>query len=290
MVAVKELKYIVVGGRDLDAWTRFATEGLGLGVSARDENTLHLRCDRMVSRLQVVKSDYEDLHALGWGVGSQAELDQFAIQLKEANIPYEDISGEKAFARRVLRLLRFQDPDNNTHEVTWGNETNDATKFRSSVVVDGFATEEHGLGHAVLSIANMDVSRKFFCDVLGHKVTSHLFVHGFEAIFLRCNARHHSVAISVSNRVKKLQHLQVEYNSFDDIGRALDRVEDLDIPVVATLGKHVSDFVTSFYVSSPSGITVEIGYGARLMAEDAPTEFENFTGSIWGHRKGMENA
>jgi|GEM_PF-3820278 hypothetical protein len=29
---------------------------------------------------------------------------------------------------------------------------------------------------------------------------------------------------------------------------------------------------------------------ARLLSNDEPTEFETFTGSVWGHLQGMENA
>lgn len=290
MICVKQLQYVVIGAKDLKAWERFAVNFMGMTVSSSDENALHLRCDRVVSRVQVVRSEQEDVHAIGWSVGSEADLDAFAAQLRAAKIPYETIAGAEAFARRVLKLLRLRDPDGIVHELAWGVEVNDVLAFKSSVVVDGFASEQYGLGHVVLSIANLDQSLRFFRDVLGQTISAHLYIHGFQAIFLRCNRRHHSVAISMSNRPTKLQHLQIEYNRFDDLGRAMDRAEDLRIPVVASLGKHVSDWVTSFYVKAPSNLTVEIGYGARLLPDEAPTEFENFSGSIWGHRKGMENA
>ncbi len=290
MIRVKQLQYIVIGAKDLKGWERFAVNFMGMTVSSHDGSALHLRCDRLVSRVQVVRSEHEDVHAIGWSVGSEADLNAFAAQLRESKTPYETITGEDAFARKAIKLLRLRDPDGIVHEVAWGVEVNDVLAFKSSAVVDGFASEQYGLGHVVLSIANLEQSRRFFCDVLGHTVTSHLYIHGFQAIFLRCNPRHHSVAISVSGRPGKLQHLQIEYNRFDDLGRAMDRAEDLGIPIVATLGKHVSDWVTSFYVKAPSGVTIEMGFGARILPDDAPTEFENFSGSIWGHRKGMENA
>jgi 3,4-dihydroxy-9,10-secoandrosta-1,3,5(10)-triene-9,17-dione 4,5-dioxygenase len=290
MSAVQELRYIVLGARDLDAWERFATQGLGLGTSGREDDVLYLRCDRWVARVIIVRSDQEDVLALGWGVAEEADLDRFAAKLDSHKIAWRDVRGPEARARRALRLIRLQDGNGITHEIAWGCEANDRTPFRSPIAVDGFRTDELGLGHIVLSIDDLEASARFFRDILGHKVSSHLFVHGFEAIFLRCNPRHHTVALSVSHRPKRLQHLQIEYNSFDDLGRALDRAEELPMPVVATLGKHVSDWVTSFYVRAPSEVTIEIAYGARIMADDAPTEFENFTGSIWGHRQGMENA
>lgn len=76
----------------------------------------------------------------------------------------------------------------------------------------------------------------------------------------------------------------------DDLGRAMDRSEGLPLEKIATVGKQASDWVTSFYVRAPSDITVELGYRARMLSNDEPTEFETFTGSIWGHLQGMEKA
>ena len=290
MVRVRQLQYIVLGAKDLDAWEHFATKGVGLVTRERTSDRLYLRSDRSFARVIVATSEDEDVHALGWGVTSEAEFEAFKPQLKKAGFAFEEITGEVAKAHKALKILRFKDPDNIVHEIAWGVAVDDRTPFISPIAVKGFRSGDLGLGHSVLSIKDLAVSTQFFRDVLGLKVTAHLFVHGFEAVFLRCNERHHTIAISVSHRPKKLQHLQLEYNDFDDLGRALDRAEDLPMELVATLGKHVSDYVTSFYVRAPSNITVELGFGARLMDEEAPTEYEDFTGSVWGHRKGMENA
>ena len=291
MVAISQLHYIVLGAKDLDAWQDFATRGIGLGVVERTDTHLHLRSDRWLSRIQVVRSDNEDVHALGWSVVAEDELDALIARLNADGRPFEDLRGAEIRAlRKAMRVIRFKDDDGIVHEVAWGLEVSDRTPFISPVAVDGFRSQELGLGHVVLSIDDLDRSIRFFKEILGHKVTAHLFIGPHEAVFLRCNARHHSVALSVSHRPKRLQHLQIEYNSMDDLGRAMDRAESLPLEKIATLGKHASDWVTSFYVRAPSGVTIELGYGARLLADDEPTEFETFTGSVWGHLQGMENA
>lgn len=291
MVAISQLHYIVLGARDLAAWEHFATAGVGMAVTERTEDHLYLRCDRWLSRIQIVRSDNEDIHVLGWSVVEEKELDALIERLNADGRPFEDLRGPAIRAlRKAMRVIRFSDDDGIVQEVAWGLEVSDRTPFVSTLAVDGFRSQEFGLGHVVLSISDLERSVRFFKEILGHKVTAHLFIGPHEAIFLRCNARHHSVALSVSHRPKKLQHLQIEYNSMDDLGRAMDRAESLPLEKVATLGKHASDWVTSFYVRAPSGITVELGYGARILADDEPTEFETFTGSVWGHLQGMENA
>ena len=291
MVKVRQLQYLVVGASELDAWEKFATQGIGLVTHERTEDALYLRCDRAFARLIVVKSDDEDLHAIGWGITGVKDFEDFREKLDAMGRAYEVIEGDAAAARKALRLLRLRDDDGIVHEIALGIAVDDRTPFISPIVEHGFRSGELGIGHIVLSINNMEASRQFMIDVLGQQLTSEMhFPGGFKALFLRCNQRHHSVAIAESHRPKKLQHLQIEYNHMDDLGRAMDRAEDLPMEVVATLGKHVSDWVTSFYVRAPSNITVELAYGARILKDDEPTEYELFSGSVWGHREGMENA
>jgi 2,3-dihydroxybiphenyl 1,2-dioxygenase len=291
MVDVTQLHYVVLGAKDLDAWEKFATAGVGLTVSHRTDDTLYLRCDRWLSRLQIVRSDNEDVLSLGWGgITREEQLDELKAQLEIAGRPFRDVRGDEARARMAIRLIQVSDDDGIVHEVAWGLAADDKTPFNSPQAIDGFNADELGLGHVVLSVGDLERSVQFFKEVLGHKVTSHLFIGPHEAVFMRCNRRHHTVALSVSHRPKKLQHLQIEYTTMDDLGRAMDRAEDIPLEMIATLGKHVSDWVTSFYVRAPSAVTLELAWGGRLVADDEPTEYETFTGSIWGHRKGMENA
>jgi 3,4-dihydroxy-9,10-secoandrosta-1,3,5(10)-triene-9,17-dione 4,5-dioxygenase len=262
---------------------------LGLEVFSRDAQRLYLRNDVNVFRICVQRDDAEDLIALGWAVADERDLDAFSAQLSARGIEVATGTRAEADLRHVLKLIRFRDPNGIINEIVWGVEIKEQRPFRSPVLLDGFVTQDMGFGHVVLSIDKLDDSVAFFRDALGHKVSTVARIAHFEAVFLRCNRRHHSVALSESRRPKRLQHLQIEYKTFDDIGRGLDRVQDQKIPMVATLGRHISDWVTSFYVRSPSGFVVELAYGSRVLPDDARTEFETFSGSLWGHRSGMEN-
>ena len=51
-----------------------------------------------------------------------------------------------------------------------------------------------------------------------------------------------------------------------------------------TLGRHTSDFITSFYSWTPSAFMVEYGWGARSIDVDNWRAFERKEGpSMWGH-------
>jgi hypothetical protein len=54
--------------------------------------------------------------------------------------------------------------------------------------------------------------------------------------------------------------------------------------VATTLGRHTSDFITSFYSWTPSKFMVEYGWGARSIDVDTWKAYERKEGpSIWGH-------
>ncbi len=55
----------------------------------------------------------------------------------------------------------------------------------------------------------------------------------------------------------------VELFSFDDAEQGYDIALGERERIVATLGRHPDDLVTSFYVRAPSDILVEYGWGGR---------------------------
>jgi hypothetical protein len=81
-----------------------------------------------------------------------------------------------------------------------------------------------------------------------------------------------------------MHHLMVELFSFDDVGQGYDLALGEKDRIVATLGRHPNDLVTSFYMHTPSDILVEYGWGG-LEVDDAtwqPQEMSTVA-SYWGH-------
>ena len=56
-------------------------------------------------------------------------------------------------------------------------------------------------------------------------------------------------------------HLMLEVNSLDDVGTAVDRCADLEVPVSKSIGCHTNDRMVSTYLFSPSVLRVEYGWG-----------------------------
>jgi hypothetical protein len=79
-----------------------------------------------------------------------------------------------------------------------------------------------------------------------------------------------------------LNHLALTVRDFDDLGYAYDIVRDNRIPVVMTLGRHVNDLATSFYVANPSRSAIEMTWGGLQVDENWVVKHYDDT-RIWGH-------
>src|SRR5262249_13725842 len=60
-----------------------------------------------------------------------------------------------------------------------------------------------------------------------------------------------------------------------------------DERIAVTLGRHTSDYITSFYSWTPSAFMVEYGWGGRMIDVDSWQPYERAEGpSMWGHDRG----
>ena len=84
---------------------------------------------------------------------------------------------------------------------------------------------------------------------------------------------------------KRLHHFMLQLDSLDDVGTTLDLCQQRGVPLELTLGRHTNDRMLSFYVRTPSGFSVEYGWGARTV-DDRDWQVQlHRTGSIWGHHR-----
>jgi 2,3-dihydroxybiphenyl 1,2-dioxygenase len=183
----------------------------------------------------------------------------------------------------VRELIVFADPLGNRLEAFHGAEVA-SDPFVPGRALSGFRTGPLGLGHVVLNVETSETIQRllpFYRDLLGFRLTDY-YSHPFEAYFLHANPRHHSLAFIRTGR-NAVHHLMMEVMSFDDMGQGYD-IALGENRVATTLGRHTSDFITSFYSFTPSGFMVEYGWGARSIDPDAWQAAERKEGpSLWGH-------
>ena len=145
-----------------------------------------------------------------------------------------------------------------------------------------------GLGHCVVRVRDRAAAERWYCDVLGFKLSDRIVceIGGFQVdiAFLHVNPRHHSIALG-EMMPKRIHHVMFQVGSMDDVGLAFDRCTDNRVPITQTLGRHPNDKMFSFYAMTPSGFEFEYGWGARNV-DDAtwePTTYDHI--SEWGHKR-----
>jgi 2,3-dihydroxybiphenyl 1,2-dioxygenase len=280
---IQALGYVGFGSADLDGWRQFGTGLVGLQAVERSPSLLSFRMDDRKQRIVIDRSMPDGARFFGWELADAAALDQLAARLESANI---DVTAELptlADTRRVRGLISFRDPAGNRLEAFYGAEIAD-TPFSPGRSISGFRTGSLGVGHAVLTVENIDTMMAFYVDVLGFGLSDYI-EKPFRAYFFHVNARHHSLAMIETGK-NGMHHLMVELFSLDDVGQCYDIALTEPERVNVTLGRHTNDLMTSFYAKTPSSFMVECGWGGRDIEPKTWQPFEMTAGpSLWGHER-----
>ncbi|CAM4188506.1 Biphenyl-2,3-diol 1,2-dioxygenase 1 [Novosphingobium lubricantis] len=284
---IEALGYLGLEVSDPDQWRQFATGHLGMQAVDMPEDGFCLRMDNAAARIFVSQGPADDIAFAGWEVRDASALAALTIRLEQAGVRVEQEDAALAARRRVAGLVRFSDPEGNAHEAFYGalQKTNDP--FISPTGVR-FKTGRQGLGHIVYACRDKAAMMDFFIEALGFRLSDHInteVVPGrpLELSFLRCNGRHHSLALAPLPVPKKLVHLMCEVTSIDDVGRAMHRCLADNVHLSFTLGRHSNDQMLSFYALSPSGFDVEYGWGGLEVEDESWHVLTHDCNSAWGH-------
>lgn len=280
---LQALGYAGFGSAALDDWRQFGTGLVGLQAVERSSSLLAFRMDDRKQRIVIDRSMPEGARFFGWEVADAAALDALATRLEQAKVSVTAEPQTLADARRVHRLISFHDPAGNRLEAFYGAEIDD-TPFSPGRSISGFRTGPLGLGHAVLTVENLEPVMAFYVDVLGFALSDYI-EKPFRAYFFHINARHHSLALIESGK-NGMHHLMVELFSLDDVGQSYDIALTQENRIGVTLGRHTNDLMTSFYAKSPSSFMIECGWGGREIEPATWQPFEMHAGpSLWGHER-----
>ena len=285
------LGYVLVESPKLAEWKRFAADGIGMEIA--DERPTHLafRTDAHARRLIVRKAAGEDI-LLGWQLDDRAALETILARLAARKVAVEEIGGEEARLRGVERLWRFVGPKKQALELFV--EPKLATS-PVKTVGQGFVTGARGIGHVAITTRKPEAMIAFWQEIFDAKISDFIDdrINGVDLnfTFMRVNSRHHSIAVGATKGLKmdpfttKIQHLEMQAASLDDIGAAYRRCRALGVKIAMAVGQHTNDRDISFYAVTPSGFYFELGWSAEgdTEAEDWPQVTHQGI-SVWGHK------
>jgi 2,3-dihydroxybiphenyl 1,2-dioxygenase len=282
--APQALGYIGIRAKALDDWASYGTGLLGLQRVDQSRATLAFRMDDRKQRVVVDADGGEGIGFFGWEVADAETLDGLAARLDNSGIAVARGTRALADERHVADLIIVADPVGNRLEIFHGAETA-SEPFQPGRCISGFRTGPLGLGHIVLNVDKPDTLERlmaFYRKTLSFRLTDY-YSEPFIARFLHLNPRHHSLAFIQTGK-NAVHHVMMELFSFDDVGQGYDLAVAEEGRVAVTLGRHTSDFITSFYTWTPSAFMVEYGWGARTIDAERWQAYERTEGpSLWGH-------
>src|SRR5262249_13430182 len=160
----------------------------------RPDGSVAFRIDDQAQRIVVHPGPRDDVAYAGFEVDDEATLRRLSEELTEAGFPTAALGNDIAHARRVKRVLRVEDPNGVPIELFHGPERA-SDRFRSSLVPSGFVTGDEGLGHMVIAATDSQATERFYCELLGMRLSDRIEVEmapGFvlRITFLHANPRH----------------------------------------------------------------------------------------------------
>lgn len=283
-VRVTELGYLGFEVSDLDAWRTLAAEVLGMEFIVEGEGA-RVRLDYWHQRLILTKGPSDDLAFAGFRLPGPEEFWAMRRQLEQIGVTHSVAPDSEAEDRCVLELMRLEDPAGVPIEIFHGPQVDRHAPMHPGRGMHGhFKAGECGMGHIVIRDRGREASDRFYREALGMRgsIEARVKFNGqnIAPVFMHCNPRGHSVAFGVPNVTKRLQHFMVEVDHLDDVGLALERCKERQIPILMGLGRHQNDQMVSFYVQTPSGFFLEYGWGGQ---ESLRQSEYNASGQVWGH-------
>jgi 3,4-dihydroxy-9,10-secoandrosta-1,3,5(10)-triene-9,17-dione 4,5-dioxygenase len=289
MVKIQALGYVVAESTDVSKWQAYGEQVLGMASAPAANGGLYLKMDEQEFRIAIVPGHHDRYYASGWDVDSERAFDHAVAELKTTGVEVVEATEPVRNERKAVKLVSFFDPSGNRHELRFGN-TGKTAPFQSPIGVKGFKTGAQGAGHTVLPSLQFDASLKFFRETLGFGLSDIFnFKPAPEAPVMRiyflhaASGRHHSLALAEMPSPSGCVHMMVEVNDKEDVDRAEKRREQHGVKLMATMGQHENDKMTSFYMMTPGNFALEYGWGGISVDPQTWKTTETKQVSIWGH-------
>ncbi|MCU7647088.1 VOC family protein [Pseudomonas piscis] len=283
--------YAVIESSRLDRWQALLQGGIGLHLAHADSQLLAFRMDQHQRRIIVKHGPAEDFAAIGWQLHDQDTLHIVLQRLRARGIAIHESTAAQAAERGVARFWRVLGPKRMAIELFVEPLT---TQEPLSMLSEGFITGESGMGHLAITSRRGKDMRRFWQEIFDARqsdsVVEHLAGVTLDIEFFRVNPRHHSIAIAQVRGLAldpirtKAQHMNLLTTSVAGLTDAFLRCRKLGFEMAHEIGEHPNDREQSFYVLTPSGFELELGWNA-LEVDEADWQVTTYKGiSLWGHK------
>jgi 2,3-dihydroxybiphenyl 1,2-dioxygenase len=283
MSTIKEIMQIGVGMPDRAAFARFSHDMLGFPtIESSAGNVTYTRVDNYPYRLAARTAPEPVLNYISFDVGGPDALAEWKAKLAGKDIKWRAGSREECAERQVADFIELKDPDGHPLALSHGFElAKEPVRYTRELNVTG-------LGHVLLTVKDTQRSHDFYTGVLGFRLSDWIHIEDhIRLCFLRCNARHHSLALApcMPGKSPRLQHVMLEVESLDHVMRTYHFMRSHKAPIGMGPGRHPNCQTVHVYVQTPGGFAVEFGWGHRRLDDVAHQPIVYPVGTpvdIWG--------
>lgn len=283
--------YALVESRKQGEWRRFGAEALGLHVDSPRADVLAFRIDDHQRRLVVRNGPAEDVVALGWELDDDDALQLALSRVRAMGALVREGTDEDAALRGVGRFWSFVGPKRLGIELYIRPVR---TGLPLVMKASGFVTGVSGMGHVAITTREPTAMLAFWQQVFDARISDRIEdrLNGIDLdfTFLRLNERHHSLALASTRGLSmnplrtQIHHLNLQAASLDDVTGAYLRCRQMGCAIANGIGQHPNDRELSFYVATPSGFEIELGWNPIVVQDEQAWATAKYQGiSLWGH-------
>ena len=260
MIRVRKIAHAAYEVPDVQQQTEYYTDILGLSLTAQKKDVVYLASTVDHHSVVLRKGPETKCTRVGFQIGSEDDLDAF----------------EKQTAAHGIKTTRKKDPEPTISDmVTF--EDNKGTIMevfkRPDFVHQKYPVKgvvPHKLGHVAFHCEDAQAVTKFYCDVLGFRVSDWM---GDFFSFLRCGTDHHTINL-MSTGSNRHFHTAFEVRNWGHLQEACDYLSLNGYPMLWGPGRHGIGHNLFAYHRSPAGLITELFAELDQMQDEALGYFE----------------
>jgi catechol 2,3-dioxygenase-like lactoylglutathione lyase family enzyme len=243
MLQIKRAGHSTLTTPDIERTADYFTRIVGLSLAAREKNRAILATKAGLEVIVLEQGTAAEVPRLSFQTAPGSDLGEIAARLNKAGIKSERRSD---ITPGIGEAIAFKDPKGTTLEIF-----SDFAFAPDDNAFNGIMPLK--FGHIAYQCPDVQGLVKFYCDVLGFRVSDW---RGDFFAFLRCSRDHHTVNF-LRDAKTAIHHIAFEVRDWSDIKRASDILAKSNIKLEWGPLRHIIGHNIAIYHKNPDGVTIE---------------------------------
>ncbi|MDO9413866.1 MAG: VOC family protein [Pseudolabrys sp.] len=260
MIGVRKIAYACYETPDLQQQTEYYTDMLGLTLVEKDSDAVYLANTIDHHSVILRQGDTAQCTRLGFQLGPDDNLAEFERQTQNHGIRTEY---KRDAGPTISEMVTFEDIKGTVMEVFKAPEPLHLKFQRKGIL-------PHKLGHVAFHCADVQAVTKWYCDVLGFRVSDWM---GDFFSFLRCGVDHHTINL-MGTGTNRHFHTAFELRDWSHMQTACDMLSQSGYKTLWGPGRHGIGHNLFTYHRGPNGLITELFAELDQMKDEALGYFE----------------